>query len=88
MFIYNEQIKILNKNKFLLFIVFIKNRNIMNNKQKTALDTFIENNPETIHTNKDSKNKKVILDQREGLIERVDKQFITNDGRMLLREQY
>ena len=60
----------------------------MNNKQKTALDAFVENNPEPNHTNKDSKNKKVILDQREGLIERVDKQFVTRDGRQLLREQY
>ena len=31
---------------------------------------------------------KVILDSREGLIERVDKIFITKDGKQLLREQY
>lgn len=31
---------------------------------------------------------KVMLDSREGLIERVDKIFITKDGKQLLREQY
>ncbi len=36
-----------------------------------------------------SKNaKKVVLDEREGLIERVDKVYITKDGKQLLREQY
>jgi len=38
-------------------------------------------------TNKKNKSKKVI-NEREGLIERVDKVLITNDGRQLLREQY
>lgn len=32
--------------------------------------------------------KKVTLNKREGLIERVDKVYITEDGRQLLREQY
>ena len=32
--------------------------------------------------------KKVVLDEREGLIERVDKIYVTEDGRQLLREQY
>lgn len=32
--------------------------------------------------------KEVVLKEREGLIERVDKKFITEDGRQLLREQY
>jgi hypothetical protein len=32
--------------------------------------------------------KKVILDEREGIIERVDKILITKDGKQLLREVY
>ena len=32
--------------------------------------------------------KKVILDEREGLIERLDRVFIDKSGRQLLREQY
>lgn len=32
--------------------------------------------------------KKVVLDEREGLIERVDKVFVTKEGKQLLREQY
>jgi hypothetical protein len=33
-------------------------------------------------------NKKVVIDEREGLIERVDKVLVTKDGKQLLREQY
>ena len=32
--------------------------------------------------------KKTVLDEREGLVERVDKVFVTKDGKQLLREQY
>ena len=32
--------------------------------------------------------RKHILDEREGLIERVDKILVTKDGKQLLREQY
>ena len=32
--------------------------------------------------------KKVVLDEREGLIERVDKILVTKDGKQLLREWY
>ena len=32
--------------------------------------------------------KKVILDEREGLIERVDKIYVTKNGKQLLREHY
>ena len=35
-----------------------------------------------------AKAKKVFLDEREGLIERVDKILIDKKGRQLLREQY
>ena len=32
--------------------------------------------------------KKVIMQEREGLIERVDPVYVTKDGKQLLREQY
>lgn len=35
-----------------------------------------------------SKNKKVYLDERSGLIERIDKTFVTKDGKQLLKEVY
>jgi hypothetical protein len=55
-----------------------------NNHKKSAIDRFLKT---TEPTNvKDS--KRVVLDEREGLIERVDKILITKDGKQLLREQY
>lgn len=64
----------------------------MENKLEKALDNFV-NNPEVEETvkpkeSKDLHAKKVILDEREGLIERVDKVFVTKDGKQLLRERY
>lgn len=60
----------------------------MENMDKTnsALDQFLKKSSSKSTKNKDS--KKVILDEREGLIERVDKVLITKDGKQLLREQY
>ena len=52
-----------------------------------ALDQFIDL-PEDEQKKKDAGAKKVVLDEREGLIERVDKIHVTRDGRQLLREQY
>lgn len=49
-------------------------------KKDSALDKFLGSNGKN--------NKKVILDEREGLIERVDKVYVTKDGKQLLREQY
>lgn len=54
----------------------------MNDKEK-AIENFLDNNDE-----KSENTKKKVIDQREGLIERVDKTLITKDGRQLLREQY
>lgn len=54
-------------------------------KQETALDQFLGKSK---NESKDKNSKKVILDEREGLIERVDKVFVTKDGKQLLREQY
>jgi len=56
---------------------------------KTALDNFVDQpNLEEVEKTKADNDKKVILNKREGLIERVDKIFVTEDGRQLLREQY
>lgn len=55
----------------------------MENKKENALDQFLKTSK-----SKDKNSKKVILDEREGLIERVDKVFVTKDGKQLLREQY
>lgn len=53
-------------------------------KNEAALDKFLGKNSETKNKNA----KKVVLKEREGLIERVDKVLITKDGKQLLREQY
>jgi len=52
-----------------------------------ALDNFVDI-PQTEEETKIKNSKKVVLDEREGLIERVDRVFVTNDGRQLLREVY
>jgi len=60
-------------------------------KTETALDQFLNTTPKTPKTSqslRELNSKKVILDEREGLIERVDKVFVTKDGKQLLREQY
>jgi hypothetical protein len=53
-------------------------------KNSDALDKFL--GKQTKSANKNA--KKVVLDEREGLIERVDKVFVTKEGKQLLREQY
>jgi hypothetical protein len=58
----------------------------MENKVKNAVENFIDTD-QTENLNNENV-KKVILDKREGLIERVDKIYLTEDGRQLLREQY
>jgi hypothetical protein len=67
----------------------------MENNVEKALDDFLET-PETEDkgdvkkdVKKENKNiKKVILDEREGLIERIDRVLVTKDGKQLLREWY
>lgn len=56
----------------------------MKNKKLSAIDRFLNTNEEqSIKTS-----KKVVLDEREGLIERIDRVLVTKDGKQLLREQY
>lgn len=56
------------------------------NEKELALSQFLKKRNH--QSAKDKSSKKVILDEREGLIERVDKVFVTKDGKQLLREQY
>ncbi len=56
----------------------------MEKNVENALDQFVDAPEEE---SKDAA-KEVVLQEREGLIERVDKKYVTNDGRQLLREQY
>jgi hypothetical protein len=62
----------------------------MEDKVEKALDEFVDipQTEEEIAKAKSENTKKVVLDEREGLIERVDRVFVTNDGRQLLRERY
>jgi len=53
-----------------------------------ALNDFIGVSELEQDEKKDVNAKKVILDEREGLIERVDRIYVTKDGKQLLREQY
>jgi len=60
----------------------------METKVEKAISNFVdEPEVEEVETKTD-KVKKEILDEREGLIERVDKIYVTKDGKQLLREQY
>ena len=58
----------------------------MKNNVEKALNNFIDAPVE--EAKKKDTSKKEILDEREGLIERVDKVFVTKDGKQLLREHY
>lgn len=60
----------------------------MEKSKEQALNSFlgVQNDESTSAKEKDA--KKQILDQRDGIVERVDKIFVTKDGKQLLREQY
>lgn len=60
----------------------------MENKIEKALNDFVSTSETEEVTKKIDGAKKVVLDEREGLIERLDKQYVTSDGRQLLRERY
>ena len=60
----------------------------METKVEKAISDFVkEPELEEVET-KDDQTKKIIIDEREGLIERLDHIFVDKSGRMLLREQY
>ena len=58
----------------------------MKKDDEKALDLFLDEEEDAKNEQKDA--KKVIMAEKEGLIERVDKIFVTQDGKQLLREQY
>jgi len=75
----------------------------MKDKVEKALDNFVEISKtekelekieqlkeleKLVEKAKIESSKKIVLDEREGLIERVDKILVTKDGKQLLREQY
>ena len=59
----------------------------MENKVKKALSDFVDE-PQVEEMTDTRKTKEVVLNEREGLIERLDRVLVTSDGRQLLREQY
>ena len=59
----------------------------MENNVKKALSDFIDE-PEVEELSSIANAKEVVLNEREGLIERVDKILVTKDGKQLLREWY
>lgn len=58
----------------------------MKDNKEQALNDFLGS--EEPVKNESNDNKRVVMDEREGLIERVDKVLVTKDGKQLLREQY
>jgi hypothetical protein len=64
----------------------------MKDKVEKALANFVETletEEELVEKAKKDKVKKIVLDERDGLIvERIDKVFVTKDGKQLLREVY
>ena len=61
-----------------------------NTKENALIDFLASEKPKDspISDPDDNTNKTQIIDEREGLIERVDKVLVTRDGKQLLREQY
>ena len=59
-------------------------------KEKALIEFLDSQKPKDSPDNDpdDNTNKTQIMDEREGLIERVDKILVTSDGKQLLREQY
>ena len=60
----------------------------MEKTNEKALNDFLGSEKPKTTAVEDPDNKSTILDEREGLIERVDKVLVTRDGKQLLREQY
>lgn len=60
----------------------------MDKSKEKLLNDFLSDGEKTEFDEKVKKQKKELLANRSGLIERIDRQFITEDGRQLLREQY
>jgi ferritin-like metal-binding protein YciE len=69
--------------------IYVKiNISTMENNVEKALSNFVGASEEDELTKKIEAQKKQLLNSKTGLIERVDRIFVTEDGRQLLREQY
>ena len=55
----------------------------MNTEKEKNIDMFLDD-----EELKKEANKKEVIQQKDGLIERIDKKYVTEDGKMLLRERY
>jgi len=55
----------------------------MNTEKEKNIDMFLDDE----ELNNEPK-KKEVIQQKDGLIERIDKKYVTEDGKMLLRERY
>lgn len=60
----------------------------MEKNKENALNQFLGEEEEEIQTIPKVNHKEAVLEEREGLIERVDKIFVDKSGRQLLREVY
>lgn len=60
----------------------------MRNNVEDALNKFNDDLNNESKNNENNNVKKVVIDEREGLIERVDRIYIDKSGRQLLRERY
>ena len=60
----------------------------METKLNDTLDQFLADENDVAFNEKVKTDKKKFIKQNQGLIERVDRIMITEDGRQLLREQY
>lgn len=56
----------------------------MSTEKEKNLDLFLTDNDQEKKEGK----KEVVIQQKDGLIERIDKKYVTEDGKMLLRERY
>lgn len=59
----------------------------MEKKNEKTLNDFL-GDENTNQGKKKTNNKEVVMNEREGLIERVDPIYVTKDGKQLLRERY
>jgi hypothetical protein len=58
----------------------------MEKNKEDALNQFLGEYPKPLKQPVDQ--KEAVLEEREGLIERVDKILVTSEGKQLLREVY
>jgi hypothetical protein len=58
----------------------------MNDNLNNTLDSFLNKETPKQPEQKDDASNQEVLKQKDGLIERIDKTFITESGKILLRD--